>query len=70
MQKFTVEAFLRKQQVNPEGIYPIYLRIRIDGKEYKTATALIVKESEWDIKGGCYKGSKTSLNNCTLNKGV
>lgn len=67
MQKFTAKAFLRKQTVNREGKYPIYIRVRIEGKRYKTSTGLHVKESEWDVKGGCYKGSKSSLDNCSLN---
>lgn len=67
MQKFTAKAFLRKQTVNREGKYPIYIRVRIEGKRYKTSTGLHAKESEWDVKGGCYKGSKSSLDNCSLN---
>lgn len=67
MQKFTVRAFLRKQTVNAQGKYPIYIRVRIEGKRYKTSTGLHAKESEWDLKSGCYKGSKSSLDNCSLN---
>lgn len=66
MQKFTAKAFLRKQTVNREGKYPIYIRVRIEGKRHKTSTGLHAKESDWDIKGGCYKGSKSSLDNCSL----
>lgn len=67
MQKFTAKAFLRKQTVNREGKYPIYIRVRIERKRYKTSTGLHAKESDWDVKGGCYKGSKSSLDNCSLN---
>jgi integrase/recombinase XerD len=66
MQKFTVRAFLRKQIVNSESTYPIYIRVRVHGKRHKVSTGLKAKLSEWDVKGGCYKGSKTSLNNCSL----
>ena len=67
MQKFTVKAFLRKQLVNSENTYPIYIRIRVHGKRHKVSTGLKAKLSEWDAKGGCFKGSKTSINNCSLN---
>lgn len=67
MQKFTVKAFLRKQLVNSENTYPIYIRIRVEGKRHKVSTGLKAKLSEWDTKGGFFKGSKTSVNNCSLN---
>lgn len=55
---FGLMFFMRKPKNSPNGIYPVYLRITVDGKSSELSTKRKCHTSNWSAKTGRSTGSK------------
>ena len=55
---FGLMFFMRKPKNSPNGIYPIYLRITVDGKSNELSTKRKCHTSTWSAKTGRSTGTK------------
>lgn len=55
---FGLMFFMRKPKNSPNGIYPIYLRITVDGKSSELSTKRKCHTSSWNAKTGRSIGNK------------
>src|ERR1700743_1341718 len=55
---FGLMFFMRKPKNSPQGIYPIYLRITVDGKSSELSTKRKCHTSTWSAKTGRSTGTK------------
>ncbi|HSW70852.1 MAG TPA: site-specific integrase [Gammaproteobacteria bacterium] len=51
MNKYTIALLLWKHDPNPQGHYPIYIRVTIDRQRSYIATGYFLAEKYWDEKG-------------------
>ena len=69
-QNFSVKAILRTDKKRKDGTCPINYRVTIDSKVLKLSSGEYVKEIIWNKTDGCFKGSKSSLENCLLENDI
>lgn len=55
---FGLMFFIRKPKNSPEGVYPIYRRITVDGKSSELSTKRKCHTSTWNAKTGRSSGTK------------
>ena len=67
-QNFSVKAIIRNDKKRKDGRCPINYRVTINSTVLKLSSGLYVEESNWNIKDGIFKESKSSYNNCMLDK--
>lgn len=60
--KHTVTPILWKNDPNPEGLFPIYYRIYINGKKSYKSTGYFIAEKYWDNKEKLVRGSHSMAN--------
>ncbi|WPV00731.1 site-specific integrase [Mucilaginibacter sp. cycad4] len=58
---FGLMFFMRKPKNSPDGTYPIYLRITVDGKSSELSTKRKCHTATWNAKTGRSTGSKETI---------
>ena len=65
-QNFSVKAILRNDKKRKDGTYPINYRVTIDSRVLKLSSGEYVEETKWNKIDACFKGSKSSIENSSL----
>ena len=58
---FNLLFYLRPDRKKEESIYPIYMRITVDGKRAEVSTKRQINRDNWDSKASKAKGYKSEV---------
>jgi hypothetical protein len=64
--KISILFYVKRAKANSEGLFPIYLRVTIEGKRIETSVQRYVEAGKWSSEAGRVKGSSEDVR--TINK--